>query len=128
MAARQPRRARCGGGGVADFARGEARSASPARAAHSGARFRANRLYRGRAPPPSALWGGRFARAGERRRFLVEGEMRDDSSLPAVLLHLVFLAFVSIGGINAAVPELHRQVVETNHWLSEQQFTDFFVV
>lgn len=54
--------------------------------------------------------------------------MKDDSALSAFLLQLVFLAFVSIGGINAAMPELHRQVVETNHWLSEQQFTDFFAI
>jgi chromate transporter len=54
--------------------------------------------------------------------------MRDDSALSAYLLQLVFLSFVSIGGINAAVPELHRQVVEINHWLSEQAFTDFFAI
>jgi len=54
--------------------------------------------------------------------------MKDDSALSTFLLQLVFLSFVSIGGINAAVPELHRQVVETNRWLSEQQFTDFFAI
>ena len=42
--------------------------------------------------------------------------MKDDSALSTFLLQLVFLSFVSIGGINAAVPELHRQVVETNRW------------
>jgi chromate transporter len=54
--------------------------------------------------------------------------MKDDSALSAFLVQLVFLAFVSIGGINAAVPELHRQVVDINRWLSEQQFTDFFAI
>jgi chromate transporter len=54
--------------------------------------------------------------------------MRDDNALSLFLLQLVFLCFVSIGGINAAVPELHRQVVEVNHWLSERQFTDFFAI
>ena len=54
--------------------------------------------------------------------------MRDDSALSSFLLQLVFLSFVSIGGINAAVPELHRQVVDINRWLSEQQFTDFFAI
>jgi chromate transporter len=54
--------------------------------------------------------------------------MKDDSALSSFLVQLVFLAFVSIGGINAAVPELHRQVVDINRWLSEQQFTDFFAI
>ena len=54
--------------------------------------------------------------------------MRDDSALSSFLLQLVFLSFVSIGGINAAVPELHRQVVDIHRWLSEQQFTDFFAI
>jgi chromate transporter len=54
--------------------------------------------------------------------------MRDNSGLSSFLVQLVFLSFVSIGGINAAVPELHRQVVEVNRWLSEQQFTDFFAI
>lgn len=54
--------------------------------------------------------------------------MKDDSALSLFVLQLVFICFVSIGGINAAVPELHRQVVEVHHWLSEQQFTDFFAI
>jgi len=54
--------------------------------------------------------------------------MRDDSALSLFVLQLVFICFVSIGGINAAVPELHRQVVEVHHWLSERQFTDFFAI
>jgi len=54
--------------------------------------------------------------------------VRDDSALSVFLLQLVFLSFVAIGGINAAVPELHRQVVEANHWLSEREFTDFFAI
>ena len=54
--------------------------------------------------------------------------MRDDSALSVFLLQLVFLSFVAIGGINAAVPELHRQVVEIHGWLSEQAFTDFFAI
>jgi chromate transporter len=54
--------------------------------------------------------------------------MRDDSALSAFVMQVVFLSFISIGGINAAVPELHRQVVDIHHWLSEQQFTDFFAI
>jgi chromate transporter len=59
---------------------------------------------------------------------LVEIEVRDDSALTAFLLQLVLISFLAIGGINAAVPELHRQVVEIHHWLSEQEFTDFFAI
>ena len=54
--------------------------------------------------------------------------MRDDSALSAFLVQVALLSFVAIGGINAAMPELHRQVVEIHHWLSEQQFTDFFAI
>jgi chromate transporter len=54
--------------------------------------------------------------------------MKDDSALSAFLVQVALLSFVSIGGVNAAIPELHRQVVEIHHWLSEQQFTDFFAI
>jgi len=54
--------------------------------------------------------------------------VRDDNALFAFLVQAALLSFVAIGGINAAVPELHRQVVEIHHWLSEQQFTDFFAI
>ena len=54
--------------------------------------------------------------------------MRDEGALSVFLLQLVLLSFVAIGGINAAVPELHRQVVEVRGWLSEREFTDFFAI
>ena len=49
------------------------------------------------------------------------------------LLWMVFLTFSSmslaaIGGGFSVVPELHRQLVEVNHWMSEAAFIQAFAV
>ncbi len=44
------------------------------------------------------------------------------------LLQLMLLSLLAVGGINALMPELHRQVVEVNGWLSSAQFTDLFAL
>jgi chromate transporter len=54
--------------------------------------------------------------------------MNEGNPLWGFLLQLVLLSVVAIGGINAAIPELHRQVVELHGWLGEREFTDFFAI
>lgn len=52
--------------------------------------------------------------------------------MPNVLLTLfaVFmpLSLVTIGGGQSAVADIHRQVVDVHHWLSQAQFVDAFAI
>jgi chromate transporter len=38
------------------------------------------------------------------------------------------LSILSIGGSNSVVPEMARQAVEVEHWLTPAQFTDLFAI
>lgn len=38
------------------------------------------------------------------------------------------LSLVSLGGANALLPEIHRQIVEARGWMSESTFADLFAV
>lgn len=54
--------------------------------------------------------------------------MKDDSPVSAFAMQALLLSLVAVGGVNAVLPELHRQVVENNHWLTDQQFADMFAI
>ncbi|MBM6596408.1 chromate transporter [Microvirga pudoricolor] len=51
---------------------------------------------------------------------------------PGILLQLVsffgLLSILSVGGSNSVVPEMSRKAVQTEHWLSADQFTDLFAL
>lgn len=38
------------------------------------------------------------------------------------------LGFVAIGGANAVVPEMHRYVVEVEHWMTDAEFAALFAI
>lgn len=38
------------------------------------------------------------------------------------------MAFLAIGGANAVVPEMHRQVVEVERWMSSAEFATLFAI
>ncbi len=38
------------------------------------------------------------------------------------------LALLAIGGVNAVVPEMHRQVVDVHHWMSGREFTALYAL
>jgi chromate transporter len=42
--------------------------------------------------------------------------------------NFALLSLFAIGGANAAIPEMHRLVVETQHWMTDQQFSDLFAI
>ncbi len=54
--------------------------------------------------------------------------MRDDSPINAFIVIALMLSVAAVGGVNAVLPELHRQVVEINHWLTDKQFADLFAI
>lgn len=38
------------------------------------------------------------------------------------------MSLFAVGGANAAIPEIHRFVVEVNHWMTDRQFADVFAI
>jgi len=38
----------------------------------------------------------------------------------------LMLSLLSIGGVNALIPEIHRQIVDVNHWMADAQLTELF--
>ena len=49
-----------------------------------------------------------------------------------ILVHLALtfalLSLLSIGGANATVPEIHRQLVEVHHWMDDKTFADLIAI
>lgn len=42
--------------------------------------------------------------------------------------HFVVLSMISFGGVTTTVPEMHRYIVDYQHWLTEVEFTNYFVL
>lgn len=42
--------------------------------------------------------------------------------------HFAGLSLIAFGGASAVVPEMHRLVVEQQHWMSSKEFTDLFAI
>lgn len=38
------------------------------------------------------------------------------------------LSFLAIGGVNALIPEIHRRVVDVQHWLTDTDFAQAFAI
>ena len=38
------------------------------------------------------------------------------------------LSFLAIGGVNALIPEIHRRVVEVEHWMTDADFAQAFAI
>jgi chromate transporter len=52
--------------------------------------------------------------------------------IPPVLVELAWqfglLSFLAIGGVNALIPEIHRRVVEMEHWMTNADFAQAFAI
>lgn len=46
----------------------------------------------------------------------------------ALFLHFLMLIFMSVGGVQAVMPDMYRYVVEANHWITAKQFADSYVL
>jgi chromate transporter len=54
--------------------------------------------------------------------------MKDDNILATIAIQFAIMSLLALGGANAVVPEIHRQVVEVGHWMTDRQFSDFFAI
>ena len=53
--------------------------------------------------------------------------MKDDI-LFTLAVQFMIMSLLALGGANAVLPEVHRQVVEVGQWMSERQFADYFAI
>jgi chromate transporter len=58
----------------------------------------------------------------------VEAQVRDDSPISGFIFLALMVSVVAVGGVNAVLPELQRQVVDNHHWLTNKQFADLFAI
>ena len=54
--------------------------------------------------------------------------MKESSTLAALAAQFTALSLVAFGGANAVIPEIHRQSVETHHWMTDQDFAALFAI
>lgn len=54
--------------------------------------------------------------------------MKGGDPLLTLAANFAMLSLFAIGGANAAIPEMHRLVVETHRWMTDQQFSDLFAI
>jgi chromate transporter len=55
--------------------------------------------------------------------------MRDDSgTLLTLAVNFTVLSLLAVGGASAIAPEVHRQAVEVNQWITDRQFADLFAL
>jgi chromate transporter len=53
---------------------------------------------------------------------------RDEATLWLLAANFALLSFLAIGGVNALIPEMHRQSVDVYQWMSSQRFMDLFAI
>lgn len=52
----------------------------------------------------------------------------DGSDLWDLAVMFAVISFFAVGGINALLPEMHRQAVDVHGWMTGQRFTDLFAI
>ena len=50
------------------------------------------------------------------------------SPLGALALRFAVLSLVAVGGMQSILPEVHRVVVDVNHWMTDAQFTQAYTI
>lgn len=54
--------------------------------------------------------------------------MNDDSVLGQLAVQFLMISLLAVGGANAVLPEMHRQVVEAHGWMTDAQFAQTFAI
>ena len=49
-------------------------------------------------------------------------------TLIALAVQFTILSLLAFGGVNAVIPEMHRQAVEAHHWMSDADFSALFAI
>jgi chromate transporter len=59
---------------------------------------------------------------------VVDAAMKELDTLVKLFVQFAMLSLLAIGGANAVIPEMHRQAVEIEHWMSAREFADLFAI
>ncbi|OGA21692.1 MAG: hypothetical protein A3I01_05495 [Betaproteobacteria bacterium RIFCSPLOWO2_02_FULL_65_24] len=54
--------------------------------------------------------------------------MDNRPDVPALFLHFLMLAAISIGGTDTVLPDMHRYLVEVHGWITSKQFADAYAI
>ncbi|MDF2620653.1 MAG: Chromate transporter [Xanthobacteraceae bacterium] len=54
--------------------------------------------------------------------------MNDKDPVVSLALHFLAISPFTVGGVNAVVPEMHRQIVEVAGWMTDAQFAQAFAI
>ena len=54
--------------------------------------------------------------------------MNESGAVGKLVAQFALLSMLSFGGVNVVLPDAHRFVVDTHHWITDQQFADFFAI
>lgn len=49
-------------------------------------------------------------------------------SLLELFIRFCSLSLIAVGGASAVLPEMHRQVVEVNGWISSKEFSTLYAI
>ncbi|HEX5847398.1 MAG TPA: chromate transporter, partial [Rhodoplanes sp.] len=52
----------------------------------------------------------------------------DDGVLITLVLQFALLSLLAVGGINAVIPEMHRQVVDLHQWMTDERFGELYAI
>lgn len=50
------------------------------------------------------------------------------TTLATLFFHIFLISFLAFGGVQGVLPELYKQVVEIDQWMSAQSFRDYFAI
>lgn len=54
--------------------------------------------------------------------------MKNTEALAALAINFLILSLMAFGGANAVIPEMQRQAVEIQHWMTGTQFAALFAI
>lgn len=54
--------------------------------------------------------------------------MKQEQIIGQLVAQFALLSLLSFGGMNVVLPDAQRFLVEVHHWLTNQQFADFFAI
>lgn len=54
--------------------------------------------------------------------------MKNTGALAALAINFLILSLMAFGGANAVIPEMQRQAVEIQHWMTGTQFAALFAI
>ncbi len=54
--------------------------------------------------------------------------MTEEGALGKMTAQFALLTLISFGGVNVVLPDAHRFLVDVHHWITDQEFADYFAI